>query len=190
MFLRQSRNPKESRREVHFTARGKHAMAPPRIPGGGRGRGRGGYKGRMGKKFKKNPDGSDKPKRKKTGFGIWGVGAIFAAMLGLVGFAAKRENDVREAADSSLRGRLRRRPIEFSEHASCRMDCRFVSREEVEATLDVGRESKRHSTPGARPCPRWALENGRVRAVWAECRDATKLVTVIDTVTDHPCGPC
>jgi hypothetical protein len=167
-------------------------MAPPRIPGGGRGRGRGrgGYKGRMGKKFKKNPDGSDKPKRKKTGFGIWGVGAIFAAMLGLVGFAAKRENDAREAADSSLRGRLRRRPIEFSEHASCRMDCRFVSREEVEATLDVGRESKRHSTPGARPCPRWALENGRVRAVWAECRDKTKLVTVIDTVTDHPCGPC
>ena len=117
MFLRQSRNPKESRREVHFTARGKHAMAPPRIPGGGRGRGRGGYKGRMGKKLKKNPDGSDKPKRKKTGFGIWGVGAIFAAMLGLVGLAAKRENDVREAADSSLRGRLRRRPIEFSEHA-------------------------------------------------------------------------
>ena len=88
------------------------------------------------KKFKKNPDGSDKPKRGKTGFGIWGVGAIFAAMLGLVGFTAKRENDAREAADSSLRGRLRRRPIEFSEHASCRMDCRFVSREEVEATLD------------------------------------------------------
>jgi hypothetical protein len=78
-------------------------MAPPRIPGGGRGRGRGGYKGRMGKKFKKNPDGSDKPKRKKTGFGIWGVGAIFAAMLGLVGFAAKRENDVREAASTADR---------------------------------------------------------------------------------------
>ena len=116
----------------------------------------------MGKKFKKNPDGSNKPKRTKTGLGVWGVGAIFAAMLGLVGFTAKRENDAREAADSSLRGRLRRRPIEFSEHASCRMDCRFVSREEVEATLDVGRESKRHSTPGARPCPRWALQ-GRAR---------------------------
>jgi hypothetical protein len=29
-----------------------------------------------------------------------------------------------------------------------------------------------------------------VRAVWAECRDETRLVTVIDTVTDHPCGPC
>ena len=176
---------------MHFiTAREALAMAPPRIPGGGRGRGRGGYKGRMGKKFKKNPDGSNKPKRTKTGLGVWGVGAIFAAMLGLVGFTAKRENDAREAADSSLRGRLRRRPIEFSEHASCRMDCRFVSREEVEATLDVGRESKRHSTPGARPCPRWALQDGRVRAIWAECRDATKLVTVIDTVTDHPCGPC
>jgi hypothetical protein len=34
------------------------------------------------------------------------------------------------------------------------------------------------------------LEHGRLRAVWAECADATRLVTVIDTVTDHPCAPC
>ena len=33
-------------------------------------------------------------------------------------------------------------------------------------------------------------EDSPWRAVWAECRDETKLVTVIDTVTDHPCGPC
>ena len=70
------------------------------------------------------------------------------------------------------------------------MDCRFVSRADVTATLEKGRLNERHSTPKARPCPRWALDDGRVRAVWAECRDETKLVTVIDTVTDHPCGPC
>jgi hypothetical protein len=58
------------------------------------------------------------------------------------------------------------------------------------ATLATGAVSARHSTPGARPCPRWALEQDGVRAVWAECRDETKLVTVIDTVTDHPCGTC
>ena len=34
------------------------------------------------------------------------------------------------------------------------------------------------------------LEDGRVRAVWAACRDETTLVTVIDVDTDHPCGPC
>ena len=144
----------------------------------------------MGKKFKKNKDGSGKPKRGKTGFGMWGVGAIFLGMLGFAGFIAKRENDARNTRDNTLRARMQRHPIEFSEHASCRMDCRHVSKEEVEETLNVGKESQRYSTPGARPCPRWALENGRVRAVWAECRDYTKLVTVIDTVTDHPCGTC
>lgn len=70
------------------------------------------------------------------------------------------------------------------------MDCRRVTREDAVATLEKGSLSARHSTPHARPCPRWALEAGRVRAVWAECRDETTLVTVIDTVTDHPCGPC
>ena len=168
------------------------AMAPPKIPGagGGRSRGKGGYKGRMGKRFKKNPDGSDKPKRRKTGFGMWGVGALFGAMLGLVAFVARREEAAARAADDKLRARLRRKPLRISDHAACRMDCRRVSREDVEATLERGRLSKRHSTPDARPCPRWALEDGRVRAVWAGCRDETALVTVIDTVTDHPCGPC
>ena len=102
-------------------------------------------------------------------------------------------DDTREAADASLRARLRRRPIEFSEHASCRMDCRFVSKQEVEDTLEFGKVSRQHSMPNGRPrdtCPQWALEHGRLRAVWAECADATRLVTVIDTVTDHPCAPC
>ena len=168
------------------------AMAPPKMPGAGgsRSHGKGGYKGRMGKRFKKNPNGSDKPKRPKTGFGVWGVGALFGAMLGLVAFVARREEAAARAADDTLRARLRRKPLRISDHAACRMDCRQVSREDVEATLERGKLSKRHSTPDARPCPRWALEDGRVRAVWAGCRDETALVTVIDTVTDHPCGPC
>jgi hypothetical protein len=172
------------------------AMAPPRIPGAGgrgaagRGKGGGGYKRGMGKNFGKNKDGSGKPTPRKTGFGMWAVGGLFLVMVGFVSFAAKREKDTREAGDTSLRARLRRKSVEFSEHASCRMDCRFVSRAEVLETLLIGTESKRHSTPSARPCPRWALENGRTRAVWAECADKTKLVTVIDTVTNHPCGPC
>ena len=66
----------------------------------------------------------------------------------------------------------------------------LMGEDEAVATFARGKLSARHSSPRATPCPRWALEDGRVRAVWAECRDETKLVTVIDTVTDHPCGPC
>ena len=170
-------------------------MAPPRIPGGrggGRGRGKGGYKGRMGKNFRKNPDGSDKPKGKarRSGLGMWGVGLIATAIAGLVALVAHREKAALEKESEAVRRRLRRNPRGFSEHAVCRMDCRFIGEDEAMATLRTGKLSARHSTPNARPCPRWALEDGRVRAVWAECRDETRLVTVIDTVTDHPCGPC
>ena len=121
---------------------------------------------------------------------MWGVGLIAAAIAGLVALVAHREKAALEKESEAVRRRLRRKPRRFSEHAVCRMDCRFIGEDEAMATLRTGKLSARHSTPNARPCPRWALEDGRVRAVWAECRDETRLVTVIDTVTDHPCGPC
>ena len=167
-------------------------MAPPPIPGGrggGRGRGKGGYKGRMGKRFKKEKDGGDKPKRKKTGFGVVGVLGLFASLLGAMTALAVRETKKTSQKSDDVRRRLLSRPRAYSKHAACRMDCRKVTDEDAENTLHRGALSDRHSTPSARPCPRWALEDGRVRAVWAECRDETRLVTVIDTVTDHPCGP-
>jgi len=77
-----------------------------------------------------------------------------------------------------------------SEHAACRMECRFITAEEVERTLVDGKVDARHSTPNARPCPKIALNMGRVRAVWADCADSTRLVTAIDAETNHPCGPC
>ena len=45
----------------------------------------------------------------------------------------------------------------------------------------------RHGAPRARPCPKVALNLGRVRAIWADCPEDTTLVTAIDTDTNHPC---
>lgn len=33
-------------------------------------------------------------------------------------------------------------------------------------------------------------QEGRVQAVFADCYKDTPVVTVIDTETNHPCGPC
>ena len=44
-----------------------------------------------------------------------------------------------------------------------------------------------------RPAPasiRRNRQDGRVLGVFADCAFDTRVVTVIDTVTDHPCGPC
>jgi hypothetical protein len=37
---------------------------------------------------------------------------------------------------------------------------------------------------------RGAAQDGRTLAVFADCAVDTRLVTVIDTETNHPCGPC
>ena len=49
----------------------------------------------MGKQFRRTKDGGEKPKRPKTGFGLWGIGAVFAGMLALVGITARRESAAR-----------------------------------------------------------------------------------------------
>ena len=95
-----------------------------------------------------------------------------------------------ERENERVRARLRSKPRVTSEHAACRMECRFITAEEVERTLVDGKVDARHSTPNARPCPKIALNMGRVRAVWADCADSTRLVTAIDAETNHPCGPC
>ncbi len=141
-----------------------------------------------------------------------------------------------------VRTRLSSKPLVYSEHAACRMDCRHVTSSDVHAALARGRLDDRrvrlrhHTT--AVICPVCALarlraynaaalrraRRSRCRAhamlcrcghaqhsshafrarlkndvcaqeahhlaVFADCQRDTRLVTVIDTATDHPCGPC
>lgn len=125
--------------------------------------------------------------RPRGGFALLALlGAGIAALVAVV----MRENAEYERENERIRRRLRSKPLATSEHAACRMDCRFISSEEAEETLREGKYDPRHSKPRARPCPRIALNHGRVRAVWADCADSTRLVTVIDTETNHPCPPC
>jgi hypothetical protein len=109
----------------------------------------------MGKRFKKNPDGSDsRPKGngkgKKTGFGLLGILAFAGSLLGMVGWVAHRERSEKRQLDGNLLRRLRSKPLGFSKHAACRMDCRFITRDDAVATLETGVVSPRHSSPNAR----------------------------------------
>lgn len=136
------------------------------------------------KKSSANADGSSAPRR---GFGLL---ALVAGLVTVVVSVVLRDEAEYERESARVRDRLRSKPRATSEHAACRMECRFVSAEEAERTLTEGKLDKKHSSPGARPCPKVALNMGRIRAVWADCAESTRLVTVIDTRTDHPCGPC
>ena len=123
----------------------------------------------------------------RRGFGLLAlVAGLFTAVVAVV----LRDGAEYERESARVRDRLRSKPRATSEHAACRLECRFVSAAEAERTLTEGKLDKKHSSPGARPCPKVALNMGRIRAVWADCAESTRLVTVIDTRTDHPCGPC
>jgi hypothetical protein len=82
--------------------------------------------------------------------------------------------------------------LEYSKHASCRMDCRKISKVEVEDIMRNGEINYRKSDLQNARCPRYALEgitkdNQKVRIVFAQCNELTNVVTVIDLDTDWTC---
>lgn len=90
----------------------------------------------------------------------------------------------------TIRSRLASKALVFSNHAACRMDCRHINRVEVESVLARGQLDLQRSDPASVPCPRYALAEDNKLVVFADCAADTRVVTVIDTATSHPCGPC
>ncbi len=82
--------------------------------------------------------------------------------------------------------------LEYSKHASCRMQCRKISKAEVEEIMRDGKINYNKSDIQNARCPRYALEGNtnddqRVRIVFAQCNEKTVVVTVIDLETDFAC---
>ena len=83
--------------------------------------------------------------------------------------------------------------LQYSKHAICRMQCRKISQQEVEEIMQQGKINYNKSDLKSRRCPRYAVEglthdNQRVRIVYAQCNEATTVVTVIDLETDFECN--
>jgi hypothetical protein len=82
--------------------------------------------------------------------------------------------------------------LEYSKHATCRMDCRKITKSEVEAIMKEGRINYKKSDLQNARCPRYAIEGRtsdqqRVRIIFAQCNESTTVVTVIDLGTDWTC---
>lgn len=83
--------------------------------------------------------------------------------------------------------------LEYSKHAKCRMQCRKISQAEVEEIMRDGKINYNKSDLQNARCPRYAVEgrtndDQRVRIVYAQCNEATTVVTVIDLETDFSCS--
>lgn len=82
--------------------------------------------------------------------------------------------------------------LEYSNHAKCRMQCRKISQREVEEIMQDGKINYSKSDLQNARCPRYAVEgttsdDQRVRIVYAQCDNATTVVTVIDLGTNWTC---
>ena len=82
--------------------------------------------------------------------------------------------------------------LEYTKHAKCRMDCRHITQPEVEEILRNGTINERKSDMNGTPCPTYAVEgttseNQRLRIVFAQCDNETKVVTCIDLGKEWQC---
>lgn len=133
-----------------------------------------------------NAKGSGK---RQGGFGgfLAAAGAVAAVCVGIL-FQQSRAHRQQRERDAQLLAKMRRLPLTVTEHADCRMDCRHISREEVDAVLTSGSINSRKSEPGLRPCPKYVIDGSpggkNVQCVVSACPQATNLVTVIDLDTD------
>jgi len=80
----------------------------------------------------------------------------------------------------------------YSKHAECRMQCRHISKAEVQEIMRDGTINYKKSDISNSRCPRYALEgrtkdDQRVRIVYAQCNESTTVVTVIDLGQDWTC---
>ena len=82
--------------------------------------------------------------------------------------------------------------LEYTKHAKCRMECRQISQIEVEEIMKEGTINYNKSNVKMRSCPVYSLEgttqdNQRVRIVFGQCKDKTRVITCIDLNKDWQC---
>ncbi len=80
----------------------------------------------------------------------------------------------------------------YTRHALCRMDCRHISKDDIKEIMRKGIINFNKSNRIDRPCPTFALqgETGdgeKLRVVFAQCDDETKVVTCYNLEEDFDC---
>ena len=84
------------------------------------------------------------------------------------------------------------RHLEYTKHALCRMDCRKISKSDIDEILQTGIIVFNKSNMQDRPCPTFALQgytsdHENLRVIFAQCRKETKVVTCYNLQEDFEC---
>ena len=80
----------------------------------------------------------------------------------------------------------------YTKHALCRMDCRKISREDIDEIMHKGIINFNKSDRNDRPCPTFAVQGEtsdgeKIRVIFAQCREETKVITCYNLREDFEC---
>ena len=96
-----------------------------------------------------------------------------------------------------IKAKMMQKEFVYTNHALCRMECRNISKDDINEILRRGKLSPKISKLNDKPCPTYAFawstpSYQMVIAVFALCEDVTKLVTAYPLGTEDPpsCATC
>lgn len=80
----------------------------------------------------------------------------------------------------------------YTKHALCRMNCRKISRDDINEIMKKGIINFNRTNHRDRPCPTFALQGRtsdgeRLRVIFAQCATETKVVTCYNLDEDFEC---
>jgi Domain of unknown function (DUF4258) len=80
----------------------------------------------------------------------------------------------------------------YTRHALCRMDCRHISRGDIDEVMEKGIIFLNKSNANDKPCPTFALQgyttqNENIRVIFAQCSGETKVVTCYNLNREFAC---
>jgi len=111
---------------------------------------------------------------------------IVLALLFIFIYKRWHEPRLREAFD--------RHPAQvyYTKHALCRMDCRHISKEDINEIMENGIINLNKSNRFDRPCPTFALQGQtsdgeKLRIILAQCNKETRVITCYNLEEDFEC---
>lgn len=112
-------------------------------------------------------------------------------MLLVISFAWYAKDNPKKASNN--KGIESKRELIYTKHALCRMNCREISKQDVNLVFKNGELNQFKSKPNDKPCPTFAYESkddegDNLRVVVAYCEKVSKLVTVINLDKKFNCN--
>ena|SRR5437868_442639 len=111
---------------------------------------------------------------------------LILAVLAIVVSRLRHEPREREMFD--------RHPVhlDYTHHALCRMDCRHISKKDINEIMEKGIINLNKTNRYDRPCPTFAIQgftdDGRdLRVIFAQCGSDTKVITCYNLKEDFEC---